>query len=115
VHFVELTAVRQMGGGGIAWPSRVYAAELLAWDIFLGLALLFAAPLFARGGLEGVVRRSLLLCGGLCLAGAVGPAVGNMRLQLIGVLGYALVLPIVWVLLAVVLDRRCRRPEIASV
>jgi hypothetical protein len=107
VHFVELTAARQMGGGGIAWPSRLYAAELLAWDVFLGLALCFAAPLFFREGLERFVRRALLLCGGLCVAGAVGPAAGNMRLQLVGVFGYAVMLPVVCVLLARVLRRRC--------
>lgn len=106
VHFVELTAARQMGGGGIAWPSRVYAAELLAWDVFLGLALLFAAPLFSRDGLERAVRGALFLCGGLCVVGAVGPAVGNMRLQLVGVLGYAVVLPVACVLLARVFGRR---------
>uniref|UniRef100_A0A832MK56 DUF4386 domain-containing protein n=1 Tax=Eiseniibacteriota bacterium TaxID=2212470 RepID=A0A832MK56_UNCEI len=106
IHFVELTAARQLGGGGIAWPSRVYAAELMAWDVFLGLALLFAAPLFFRDGLERQVRGALLLCGVLCIVGAVGPAVGNMRLQLVGVFGYAVVLPVVCVLLARVFSRR---------
>lgn len=106
IHFVELTAARQMGGGGIAWPSRVYAAELMAWDVFLGLALLFAAPLFYRDGLERQARGALLLCGVLCIVGAVGPAVGNMRLQLVGVFGYAVVLPVVCVLLARVFGRR---------
>jgi hypothetical protein len=38
VQFIELTAARQLDGGGIVWPSRVYVAELLAWDVFLGLA-----------------------------------------------------------------------------
>jgi hypothetical protein len=52
VHFVELTAGRQLGSGGIAWPSRVYALELLAWNWFLGLALLFAGPVFDGGGLR---------------------------------------------------------------
>ena len=102
---MELTAARQLGEGGIVWPSRAYAAELLAWDVFLGLALLFAAPVFEGGGPERAVRRGLLACGALCLAGAVGPAVGNMRLQLVGVLGYAVVLPVVSVLLARVFAR----------
>ncbi|MBK8974580.1 MAG: hypothetical protein IPM29_01510 [Planctomycetes bacterium] len=106
VHFVELTAARQVGEEGIVWPSRVYAAELLAWDVFLGLSLSFAAPLFRDGRLERAVRGTLFLCGGLCLAGAVGPAVGNMRLQLIGVLGYAVILPIACVLLARLFRRR---------
>ena len=104
VHFIELTASRQLGGGGIAWPSRAYAAELLAWDVFLGLALVFAATVFEGVGPERAVRRGLLICGFLCLAGTVGPLVGNMRLQLVGVLGYAVVLPVVSVMLARIFD-----------
>lgn len=100
VHFVELTAVRQAASGGIVWPSPEYAAELLAWDLFLGLALLFAAPLFDDRGVERSVRRGLLISGGLCVAGIVGPVVGNMRLQLVGVLGYAVALPVTCFMLA---------------
>jgi len=100
VHFVELTAGRQLGSGGIVWPSPVYAVELLAWNLFLGLALLFAAPVFDGGGPERGVRGGLLISGVLCVAGIVGPVVGNMRLQLVGVLGYAGVLPVVCFMLA---------------
>lgn len=100
VHFVELTAVRQVGAAGIVWPSRTYAAELLAWDVFLGLALVFAAPVFTSGAGERTVRRALVVCGALCLVGTVGPLVGDMRLQLTGVLGYAGVLPVASFLLA---------------
>jgi hypothetical protein len=100
VHFVELTALRQLGTGGIVWPSPAYALELLAWDLFLGLSLLFAARVFDGGGLESHIRRGLSISGALCLAGVLGPAVGNMRLQLVGVLGYAGVLPLVCFMLA---------------
>lgn len=100
--------MRQLGGGGIEWPSRAYAAELLAWDLFLGLALLFAALVFDDNGPERTVRWSLTACGILCLVGAVGPAVGNMRIQLVGVLGYAVLLPVVSVLLAWVFARRSK-------
>lgn len=100
VHFVELTAARQLGSSGIVWPSPAYAVELLAWNLFLGLSLLFAAPVFEGAGLEGGVRRSLLVSGALCIAGVLGPAVGNMRLQLVGVLGYAGVFPVVCFTLA---------------
>jgi hypothetical protein len=72
----------------------VYAAELLAWDVFLGLALVFAARVFDGDGPERRVKRALLICGVLCLAGTIGPIVGNMRLQLVGVTGYAGVLPV---------------------
>ncbi len=100
VHFVELTAARQLGEGSLVWPSRVYAAELMAWDVFLGVALLFASPLFRRNRLERRARVLLLLCGTLCLVGALGPLIGNMRVQLVGVLGYAIVLPVVCAFLA---------------
>lgn len=99
VHFVELTALRQLGSSGIVWPSPAYAVELLAWNLFLGLSLLFAAQVFEGGGLERGVRRGLLISGSLCIAGVLGPAVGNMRLQLVGVLGYAGVLPVVFFML----------------
>jgi len=114
VHFVELTAARQLGSGGLAWPSRTYAAELLAWDVFLGLALVFAAPVFHSGGPERGVRLGLLAGGVLCLAGTVGPVVGNMRLQLVGVLGYAAVLPVVAFLLLRLLARERRLFEGAA-
>lgn len=100
VHFVELTASRQLGAGGIVWPSHAYAAELLAWDWFLGIALLFAAPVFSGTGSEAAVRRGLWISGGLALAGTMGPLLGDMRLQRIGILGYACVLPIVFYMLA---------------
>jgi hypothetical protein len=100
VHFVELTAIRQRGSSGIKWPSPAYAVELLAWNLFLGLALLFAARVFDGSGLERGVRRGLLISGALCVAGIIGPAVGNMQLQLVGVFGYAVVLPVVCLMLA---------------
>jgi uncharacterized membrane protein len=99
VHFVELTATRQRGSAGILWPSPAYAIELLAWNLFLGLALLFAGAALAAIA-PSAVRRGLLLAGGLCVAGTLGPVVGNMRLQLVGVFGYAVVLPVVCLLLA---------------
>jgi hypothetical protein len=111
VHFLELTADRQRDGSGFVWPSRIYAAELLAWDVFLGLALVFAAPVFDGGGPERAVRRALAICGGLCLAGTVGPIVGSMRLQLIGVAGYAGVLPVAAILLARLFARSTTRPR----
>ena len=100
VHFVELTAMRQLGSASLVWPSPMYAAELLAWDVFLGLSLVFAALTFDNSGRERHVRRGILMCGTLCLLGVVGPAVGDMRLQLVGVFGYGGVLPVVCLLVS---------------
>jgi hypothetical protein len=99
VHFVGLTAGRQTGGGGLVWPSTAYALELLAWDVFLGLALIAAAGTVVGAGRARSARLALFVTGVLCLAGTVGPAIGNMRLQLIGVTGYAAVLPVAAVFL----------------
>ena len=109
VHFVRLTALRQIDaqGGAIPdlmmptrWPSAAAAVDFLAWDLLLGLALLFASRAFAGGGLAGAVRTGLIASGALCLAGLLGPATGEMRLQLLATLGYAFALPATCVLLA---------------
>lgn len=100
VHFVELTAIRQLGVASLVWPSPLYAAELLAWDVLLGLSLVFAALAFENAGRERHVRRGLLLCGMLCLVAVLGPAVGSMRLQLVGVFAYGGMLPVVCLLVS---------------
>lgn len=100
VHFVELTAVRQLGAARLVWPSPVYALELLAWDGFLGLALIFAGFTLENKGQEQRVRCSLLVCGILCLFGIFGPLFGNMRLQIVGIFGYGAVLPFTSLLLS---------------
>lgn len=95
VHLVELTSGRATGSHGLVWPSATYAVELFAWDFLLGLALVLAAGALpaTEHGLR--LRAWLRAAGGLCLAGLIGPLVGNMRLQLVGVAGYAILFPIV--------------------
>ena len=93
VHFVTLTAGRQMDFMTLEWPSTLYALELLSWDVFLGLSLIFAAPVFAGSGRRAGARWSLTITGTLCLIGAVGPIIANMTVQRIGMLGYGIALP----------------------
>lgn len=100
VHFVGLTILRQTGMEGIEWPSIIYAVELLAWDVFLGLSLLFAAPVFQGEGLRRDIRISLTIVGALCLIGSLGPLTGDMRLQFISVMGYGVLLPAAWLMIA---------------
>lgn len=100
VHFVALTAGRQTGFTVLEWPSTLYAVELLAWDLFLGLSLLSAAFVFPGPGGQAAIRWSLLVTGALSLFGAIGPILGDMALQRIGILGYGLALPITCLLLA---------------
>jgi hypothetical protein len=59
VHFVLLTVARHIDPAtfpgyarifGWEWPSTFYAIDIVAWDVFFGLALLFAVPAFAHRG-----------------------------------------------------------------
>jgi hypothetical protein len=105
VHFVQLTAVRQLWRAGrlldyrLVWPSTLFAIEYFAWDILVGLSMVSAG--FALAGRPAAVhaRRALLIGGVLCLVGATGPLSGRMFLQNVAVLGYAVVLPVAGALL----------------
>ena len=88
VHFVSLTVGRQHDPAAFPiihrqlvfgeWPSLALTVDLLAWDFFLGLSLMFAAPVFKGTGLISRVRKSLIVAGTLCLAGTLGPATGQL-------------------------------------
>lgn len=105
VHFVALTSARQMGSFVLEWPSPFYAAELLAWDVFLGLALVLASSAFSGDTLSLSTRRVLIVTGALCLLGTMGPLMGDMRVQRIGVFGYGVGLPVSCFLVARVFRR----------
>jgi hypothetical protein len=105
VHLVQLTVVRRIDPGAIQgfqylfnwhWPSVLYGVDIVAWDIFFALALLFAAPVFHAAG-HLAVRNGLLIAGAMSLLGIVGPAVNHIALRQIGIIGYAIVWPIVCV------------------
>jgi cytochrome c oxidase subunit IV len=116
VHFIQLVVLRRFEPAALAalspiashpwkWPSMVFALDLLAWDLFLGLSMLFAARVFDGGGLQKHVRMTMNLSGTLCMAGLLGPVSGEMRLQGLAIVGYAFVFPIVCLLLATMLGR----------
>ena len=84
---------------------------MLAWSLFLGLALLFAAPVFAGGKLETSIRAALVLSGTLCAAGVLGPLLGDLRFYLTAPPGFTLGLPVACVLLAKLFARPAAPPE----
>jgi len=106
VHFVQLSAVRQLWRAGqltdyrLVWPSMLFAAEYVAWDLLIGLAMGCAGLSLSTDPKATSARRTLLVGGGLCLAGASGPLSGWMLLQNLSILGYAIVLPAAAVLSA---------------
>jgi hypothetical protein len=68
--------------------------EVLAWGGFLGLAMLFLAPVFRREKLELAVFWTLIISGTLCLIGVVGKALNIVTFTFIGLAGWGLGLSI---------------------
>lgn len=115
VHVVVLTVSREFAASEPAlapllvsfeWPSVAYALDILAWDVFFALAMLCAAPVFTEGRLERAIRLVMIASGVLSLVGVIGVPLGDMQVRLIGVLGYAGVAPIAFLLLAILVAKK---------
>ena len=114
VHFVILTVSRQIEAAGFVWaslffsfkwPSVVYALDILAWDFFFALSMLFAAPVFKKGRLEKTLRILMVINGLLSLAGLIGVPLANMNIRNIGIIGYVGVSIVMFPLMGVILGR----------
>ena len=92
----------------------VYALDILAWDWFYGLSLLFAALVFKGGRLQTALRIALAVSGALSLAGLMFLPFGDIQLRTIGIFGYAGLGPVVCLLVALVLGRAESRSQEAS-
>ena len=110
LHFMILTLSRQPEFSGQPWqplvfsfecPSVAYALDILAWDLFFPLSMLFAAPVFSGSRLAVWIRVLMIASGVIALAGLIGVVAGDMQLRNIGIVGYVGVFLIVAALLAV--------------
>ncbi|MDA8227154.1 MAG: hypothetical protein M0T74_05515 [Desulfitobacterium hafniense] len=110
VHYLRLTASHESITSlpwlfSFTWPSVIYALDILAWDFFFSLSMLFAAPVFKGDRLKASVRIIMIVSGVLSFAGLLGPIVGNMQIRNIGIVGYGVVFPFFCLLLAKVFSR----------
>ena len=114
VHFTILTLSHQPEFAGrtwssqvfsFEWPSVAYALDILGWDVFFPLSMLFAAPVFRGSGLAAWIRVVMIASGVLALAGLSGVVVGDMQVRNIGIVGYVGVFLIVAALLDVLFYR----------
>lgn len=110
VHFVILVLSHRAEAAGWAdaplllsfhWPSIPYALDILGWDVFFALSVLFAAPVFGGSARARAIRTCLIVSGVLALAGLAGPVLGDMRWRMIGVVGYVGVFPVAAALMGV--------------
>ena len=114
VHFVVLTMNHQIDTTtmreltlffSFKWPSIVYVLDILAWDWFFALSFLFAAPIFDNGKLEKTIRALMIISGTLSLIGLIGVPLENMQVRNIGIIGYAVIAPFVFLLIGINFNR----------
>jgi hypothetical protein len=114
VHFLVLVLSRQAAFSAepwlplvlsFKWPSVVYALDILGWDVFFALSMLFAAPVFGGSRLASSIRVLMTASGVLAFAGLSGVVAGNMQLRNLGIVGYLGVFLVVAGLLAVLFHR----------
>ena len=110
LHFMILTLSHQPEFSGqpwqplvfsFNWPSVAYALDIVGWDVFFALSMLFAAPVFSGSRLATWIRWLMIASGVLSLAGLSGVVVGDMQVRNIGIVGYVGVFLVVAVLLTV--------------
>lgn len=111
VHFVQITAVRQLWAAGeledyrLVWPSWLFAVEYLAWDALIGLTMVLVWRILDALPGTRIARLAFLTGGVLCLMGIVGPVSGHMGWQNLALAGYAVFLPAAAALLHAFLRR----------
>jgi hypothetical protein len=110
LHFCILTLSRQPEFAGqswlplvfsFEWPSVACALDIVGWDVFFALSMLFAAPVFSGSRLAAWIRVLMIASGVLSLAGLSGVVVGDMEVRNIGIVGYVGVFLVVAALLTV--------------
>jgi hypothetical protein len=116
-RFTQLGAVRQnIAAGrteGLHWflpygdNSAMLGLEMLGWGWFLGLALIFAAPIFSRGKLQGWIKWLMVLYGVLGIISSAGFLAAS-PISVIGFFAWGLVLYIITGLLIVYFRRNGR-------
>lgn len=105
IHFVVLTT-GHTGMFAFEWPSVVYALDILAWDWFYPLSMLSAAFVFRKSRLERTIRLLMIISALLSLAGLLGIPLNNMQVRNIGIMGYAVLGPVIFLLTGILMKKQ---------
>lgn len=115
LHFVILTLSHQTEFENLdsahlffsfQWPSVVYTLDILAWDVFFALSMLFASAVFRKKGVERLLRNFLIISGVISLIGLIGIPLNNMQVRNIGIIGYTVFSIVVFYLLGLAFAKR---------
>jgi hypothetical protein len=122
VHTVVLAFQKHAAGipAGAAWffdfrwPSVVYALDILAWDWFYALAMLAGSVIYHRDNFDKTLRMLMLISSMLAMLGLLGVPLADMQLRNIGIIGYAVVGPVIFLLMGIRLKRGSRSSSSGS-
>ena len=101
VHFVSITVSSQIIELNpllspllsLYWPSLLLSIDILAWDLFFGLAFIFLGLSLRQKELS-TVRILMILSGILSVLGLIALPLNNMNIRFIGIFGYT-VMPVI--------------------
>ncbi len=101
VHFVSITISNQLVADNpllspllsLEWPSLLLSIDILAWDVFFGVAFIFLGLSLRRIEDFSAVHTLMVLSGILSLLGLISLPL-NMNLRFIGIFGYT-VMPVI--------------------
>ena len=113
-HFDAINPVNSQIFFSFTWPSIVYALDILAWDVFFALSMIFAAFVFNNDRIEKIIKYFMLASGVLALLGIIGVPIANMTVRNIGIIGYAIISPIAISILTILYVRIYRETKKTS-
>jgi hypothetical protein len=115
-RFIQLGIVRQnVALDGVDWflpygsHSVMFGLEIMGWGWFLGLAMIFCAPLFSRGRLGQWLRWLSVSYGVLGLVSALGQLLASPVIM-VGFIAWGIILFIITALLTVYFKRGENQP-----
>ena len=102
VHFVSITVSSHIVDGNpllspllsLDWPSLLLSIDILAWDVFFGIAFIFLGLSLRQIKELSIVSIIMILSGILSLLGLIALPLNNMNLRFIGIFGYT-VMPVI--------------------
>jgi len=117
LHFVILTLSQQevflnnswsLLVFSFKWPSVAYSVDILAWEFFFALSMLFLSATFRKKGLETLIKILLIISGVISFIGLLGIPLNNMQVRNIGIIGYTILAIVVFFLFGIVFNHRIR-------
>lgn len=102
VHFASITISSQLVDENpllspllsLNWPSLLLSIDILAWDVFFGIAFIFLGLSLRQIKEVSIASIIMIFSGILSLLGLIALPLNNMNVRYIGIFGYT-VMPVI--------------------